>query len=498
MPRRPDGVRYLLASVVTGAAGLASGAALATTSASADIGVSAVYANNFALAASGQQSESGSVLDLNPVLQVSHDSAHLKGELNYLLHSFKYLDNGDFDTTYHDGDASLTWLAIPEWFDLSGDLGYHQRIVDPKRAATSDRLFNTGNLADAASASVTPELRHLFGELELDARYSYAWVNYKQNASEFAGSVDPQALDNSRNQTTHVSLGTRPEEEWSRFSWSTVYDNEKTDYDLALPYEYERASVLTAFGLNPGLSLLAEGGQESDLVKSTIDGGLDTGFWRAGFRYAPSPKTTLQVMGGHRFFGDTYFFRLHHVRKVLDLSLSYSEEPTTEGRQILRRTGPEGTLTPPPPGIDITRSTSAPFINKEFEATARLNGRLTSIYVRATSDERQYLTALSESDSVRAIAAGVERRIGPKMTLVIGGDGSRTRFHDGSSGTEKQFSAILRRQMTRTFRAMLVGRHIERTGTGVDNYKAWSVSLELRKSFGRAGALQNYADPLQP
>ena len=490
-------MRRLLVSVVAGAGGVASGLALAATHASADIGVAAVYADNIGLAPPDAPTKNGAVLDVNPVIQVSHDSAHFRGQLNYLLHAFKYLGNSEFDTTYHDGDASLTWLAIPDWFNISGDAGYHQRIVDPKRAATSDQLFNSGNLADAASASVTPEIRHRFGEMDFDARYSYGYVDYKQSAANFNGAIDPTALDNSRNQTTHVSLGTRPEEEWQRFAWSVGYDGEKTNYHLALPYEYERASLTTAFGLSPGLSLLAEGGVESDLIKSTVNGGLDANYWRAGFHWAPDPKTSVQLLGGHRFFGNTYYAGVHHVRRSLDFSLSYTEEPTTEGRQILYRSGPEGTIAPPPPGLDITRSTAEPFVNKQLESTLRLNGRLTSIYVRATSDERQYLLS-GRFDRVRAVAGGIERRVGPRMTLELGADGSRTVFHDGAVGTDKEFTAILRRQITRTFRTMILARYIDRSGSGTDNYKAWSVSLEVRKTFGRAGVLQNYIDPLQP
>jgi hypothetical protein len=485
----------LLLSVAAGAGGLTCGLASAETNGGADIGVATVYANNIGLVPPDQPTTNGMVLDVNPTFQLAHISSRLRGQVHYLMHAFKYLGNSDFDTTYHDGDASLAWLAIPDWFNLSGDVGYHQRIVDPKRAATSDRLFNTGNIADAASAGISPQILHRFGEVQFDALYTYGIVDYKQNATQFGGSIDPRALDSSRNQTTNVTLGTRPEEEWRRFAWSVGYHDERTHYDVALPYNYERANVLGAIGVRPSLSLLTEAGVESDLVKSTTAAGLDSSYWRAGLRWSPDRETSMQVMTGHRFFGKTYDVHLHHVRRRLDFSLGYTEEPTTEGREILLHGGPEGTVAPPPPGLNITRSTAEPFLDKLFESTVKLQGRLTSIFVRATGDERKYLFS-GQADNVRGAALGLERRLGPRMIFEADAGGTRTQFRDGPTGTDKEFSVSLREQMSRTLRARLMAGYLDRSGTGV-NFRAWSVSLEVRKSFGTAGVLPNFQDPLQ-
>jgi len=457
--------------------------AYAETHFSADIGVATVYADNIELAAPDGKSSGSVVVDINPVLRMTQDSARFKSALSYQAHSFSFLEDSDFNTTYHQGDGSASWTALPDWLTLNAIAGYDQRIVDPTRATSSDRLFSTGNLSDTASASISPRILHRFGGIQLAASYTYGVVDYKNDPADFGGSIDITALDDSKDQSAQFSLGSAPNDEWQRFGWEVGYNWEHTSYDVSLPYEYARASLLTSIGLSSGFSLLAEGGRESDLVTSTVDGGLSETYWRGGFRYAPDSRTSLQLMYGDRFFGTTYSGRFTHRASRLEISLGYSEEPTTEGRQILRRDTAPGSIVPPPPGIDITRSTSEPFISKQLDGELRLKGRVTTIYLRIASDRQDFLRTES-TDRVRAATVGMQRVLGARTVLDIGASTARTEFRDGSNGIDNDVAISLNRRVSRTFVIGGVARYLDRWGSGLDDYRAWSVGIQVRKSFG--------------
>ncbi len=109
--------------------------------------------------------------------------------------------------------ANGRWVAIPELFSISGDASYGDTLIDMQQGGNYGNLgvFNSGNIAEQATASVRPALEHRFKDFQFRATYAYGQVWYFDQ-----GNGDPNSQfftvtqEDSTNQAADVSLALVP------------------------------------------------------------------------------------------------------------------------------------------------------------------------------------------------------------------------------------------------------------------------------------------------
>ncbi|MEM8984966.1 MAG: hypothetical protein AAGC71_18295, partial [Pseudomonadota bacterium] len=123
------------------------------------------------------------------------------------------------------------------------------------------------------------------------------------------------------------------------FTWAATYDWQRVSYDIAAPYEFQRAQLEFGVWLSSSLRIFASGGVESDW-DVPLDPALQAELWEGGFSLRFGTESTLTVASGERSFGSSSRVELNWQGKRQTLNASYVQEPTTQGLQRVVQPGP--------------------------------------------------------------------------------------------------------------------------------------------------------------
>ena len=368
------------------------------------------YANNTNLASSNGDSSAG--VELSPGAYVAYNSDRFRGAVDYSLIG-RLWDDGTLQDVTHDLAANGRWNAIPELFSISGDASYGDTLIDLQEGGNYGNLgvFNSGNIAERATASVRPALEKRFKDFEFRAAYSYGQVWYFDQ-----GEGDPNSQfftvtqEDSTNQTADVSLALVPGQ---RRYWGKIfYEWNRSDFDLSIPYQFERAGLDVGRELSRTLSFVGDVGLESALDEDTSAGGLDSEFWSAGLRWEETGRTSLEARYGERFFGSSYSASFTHTARLLRFNASYSEEPDVDNRRINLGAFEPGEL--PPwfdPNADAGQYNSQPFVGENAHVGVTAEGNRTTLAVRAFDTNRDYLNELLGDEHDTGVAIIGSRRL---------------------------------------------------------------------------------------
>lgn len=432
------------------------------------------YVDNVLQQPSGADKTSDTAIQLNPVLTFTQDNSRLRTDLKYTAQSIFFNDQSDLDETFHQLDASSDVHVVDDYLDLRLRGNMWQQLVDPGQQLNYQNLFSTRNLLDATSGSVEPSFDHEFGPMRVQAGYLYGLINY-------SGSSDLlTAQDDASNQTGRFSVGSS--DEGQRISWGAAYHTERVDYDVSSDYRYDRASGTLEFGITPSFRLIGEGGGETDLSILSDEGGVDSSFWRGGFRWQPDRSNLVEATAGERFFGTSYSARIEHRAKFIDMRLKYSEEPTTEARrQLAQFAQPDtGPVTAPPdvPNVPVTtRLTAAAYVHKQASAQLRATGRRTTIDVRAWTEDRNYILGDIDEHGYGA-ELNVQRQLTARNTLQLYGWLERVDLATGGLSRDAVARLGLVRRFSPNLSASVTVAHVREEG--LNPYDATIGNLGLQ------------------
>ena len=162
------------------------------------------------------------------------------GAIDYSLITRAW-DSGDFDGVSHQLASNGRWTAVPELFYVDADASYADTVIDPSNSLNYGGLgiFNQGNLAEQATASISPTLRKRFGEFEFMASYSYGRVWYLdvgKGQEVEVPTFEVSNLNDSEDQSATVSLGTAGN--GRKLNGRIFYDWQNSEYEQSLPYRF--------------------------------------------------------------------------------------------------------------------------------------------------------------------------------------------------------------------------------------------------------------------
>ena len=429
------------------------------------------HTDNVALESDDEDSEL--IYSLEPTFHFAKEAARLTALVDYRLQALRYRDLGETDV-YHQYDASFRAAVIPDnlFFEIGGSRT--QSIVDPDATIPLSNLPISSNRQDRDEYYAGPSFQYAFGNnIAATGEYRHTWLEYSE--VEERGNQQGTAsfsLDNYRNE--------------QGLAWALRYNWQRAEYELGIPWEYQRAAAELGFWVGANTRLFAAGGQES-AWDQPLDPAMEDGFWEAGFSHQIGERLSAEFAAGERSFGSSWRGDLDFTFRRGAMSLSYSETPTTEGRMAFGRGGfdapviPDDFLTDP--------GSTERFILKRLQWTLDLQLRRSGVSFYVFDDDRTDRTEADGTpvadESQRGANLELRYRLGPRTDLRLNG-GLLEREREGAGTSELlrgTFAADYRlgQRTTLTFSYM----YAEADGESLfaRNYVANTVSLFVTRAF---------------
>jgi hypothetical protein len=443
------------------------------------------YASNLQLASTGGDSAVG--LEVSPGAYVAYRSPRFVGAADYSLIG-RVWDDGDLNDVSQLLAANGRWLAVPELFSISGDASYGEVLIDGTQGGNYGNLgvFNTSNITEQATASVRPSLQKRFRDFEAALNYSYGRVWYLDQGDGDVNEVGTFGQD-SINQTADASLSLVPGAR--RISGRVFYSWQDVEYDVSLPYRFERAGFEGGWELTRTLSLVGDVGKESQLDVDSTSGGLDSDFWSAGMRWQPSQRTSAEARYGERFFGTSYLVEMRHASRYFTVNASYSEAPEVDSRRVNFNEFEPGELPPGfDPDLDASAYNSQPYVAQTARLGISAEGSRTTLRLSGYATSREYLIDEIGDEDVSGVSLVATRRLAVNFSV----DGQAT-YADRERGETSYFTGTVQ-PATRTYETDLTLRANRDLGprvvlsaeagyfnnSGTADYDGWWLGLRGR------------------
>jgi uncharacterized protein (PEP-CTERM system associated) len=448
--------------------------ALAQTTFTPRVTASATWTDNIELVPDEAEPEAEYIFQINPGLLLQQDTERMDSYIDYTMQNLFYLENSDRDTTYHQFDGNTSIEAVRDWFFLDALATYTQVLIDPELPISTGNLFDTANITDASSARVVPRIRHEFGAVLLDARYLRGFVDYHGNDS------NGEEIEDTENEARALLIGSADKND--RLTWDIHYDQQRAEYDVSPPFEYERAGATLGWAVGSALRLLGRGGKESDLFQNLGDGGLETTYWMAGFRWSPDSNSEFEVLGGERFYGQAWEGHWTRTGRMLKLELRYSEAPTTDAQNLaLRPASLDSDIDRPPDAEDFARLSPDVYVYRQLIGRLALTGSRTEIVLEPLFTRREYV-ATGQEERTGGLSFHIQRQIRARATIGLDLAYQEWDLRDGSEQDDGAGRISFIHRLSPTAQLTVAVAHVRREGD-LPEYDASGATLRFDKEF---------------
>jgi hypothetical protein len=318
------------------------------------------------------------IYQVSPFLDLSFENQRINAEVSYRFDWYDYSDLGT-SNEFHRYDASFIGDLVQDTLYLDLGDSRSQSVVDPDYVIPPEGLPGFGNVGDRDSYYYGSRFEKTFGRsVSVSANYRSEDVSYDE--SDFDGE---QSVQNNVNESARFEIQNYKREQG--LTWAARYEWNETDYDVSLPWEYQKASAELGFWANGKTRFFASGGQES-AWDDPVDRSLQDKFWEAGFAYKNGEKLDAEFAAGERSFGSSWRGRLNFAFRRGNLSLDYAETPTTVGQDRYARSMLEE---PNEPNDLLARpGGSERYILKRGQASLNFEFRRTSLGFIVYDEER--------------------------------------------------------------------------------------------------------------
>jgi uncharacterized protein (PEP-CTERM system associated) len=289
------------------------------------IGLTETFTDNVGLQSS-EFAHSQWVHQASPSLSILHTGPRLKLSASHQWNYFAYSHNdvGATRSSQRQYQAAADAVVIDEllFFDASASRGTQSASAFGPQV--NNNLYALGNTTDVSTWRVSPYLRHRFGSrADLTARYT------RDSVDSGIG-----ALGSSEGESVDVKLASGSL--FRTLGWGLSYNRQDLTGERSGNSSSELASANLSYRVARTLSLTATGGYDRYDYQS-LDGSPTEGrHWSAGFDWAPSARTRLQLAGGRHFYGKTWNLAASHRSRRTVWSINYNDEITNTRSQFLR------------------------------------------------------------------------------------------------------------------------------------------------------------------
>ncbi|MFM2085949.1 MAG: hypothetical protein RLZZ237_818 [Pseudomonadota bacterium] len=278
------------------------------------------YTDNALLAPQGH-AQSDFISEIAPSIGLIGTGPRLQVHLDATWRQFRYQHRPGSENQELQASASAELLK--DWLHLDSAASISQRSVSPFGPQVISDLPNTQNASTVRTVTISPYLRHRFSSL------GTAELRYTRNTVSSSGDLLSMHSDEVQMLFNGAPRG-------AGWSWNASYDVRRTQDSKLAPQRMERASVGLRYPLNSRWSATASAGQEQEGYASSTGQDTQGRFWTLGGVWTPSPRTSVAVSIGRRFFGKTYSLDAAFRQRQTSWSAQYSEDITTMPAQFLR------------------------------------------------------------------------------------------------------------------------------------------------------------------
>jgi hypothetical protein len=318
------------------------------------------YSDNVRLAPPGSE-RSDWITEIDPGISSTGTGSHLKAHATYGIQNRFYANDSSQRTTNQQLGAGANAELVDDFLFLDGNASISQQNISLFGPQPADNTNITGNRANVSTYSVSPYLRHRFGEIvSSELRYTHNDVR-----------TGTSGLSNSKGDSTLFHLNSGPA--FSRLGWGLNYNKQKTGYsnnptvddaetfsgNFRLPISskfsltategYEKYNYISTTGTKPEVHFRTAGFAWTPSTKISIQAStgvyknnyLSTGTkpqersWTTGFSWTPTARTSIDASNGYRFFGKTHSLAASHRSRSTFWKLNYSEDITNTRSQFL-------------------------------------------------------------------------------------------------------------------------------------------------------------------
>lgn len=287
----------------------------------AGVGASETYTDNVALGSSGRQG-GDFVTSITPTISAKKDGARLKVDAQYALQNLFYARDSTRNALFHQLNARAKVELYEREFFLDTFATISQSAISPLGATGSDNINATNNIANNRSFSISPYWTHRFGSTAtLNARNTVSYV-----------SNDAAGFSNSTNNTLNVGLASGSD--FGRLSWGLNTLRQDVNYQDRPNVSFSSTSASLGYLVSSRVRITGTVGSENNQFSTTTGSTPGGGFWNATASWAPSPRTSVELGFGNRFYGNSWNFAFKTRGAFYTWSADYNESLSTSNSQI--------------------------------------------------------------------------------------------------------------------------------------------------------------------
>jgi uncharacterized protein (PEP-CTERM system associated) len=416
----------------------------------------------------GNNAQSGLVLQLSPQFGLVGQSGRSKADVNYRLTLSLGLGSTDPRPLAHNLVAVGEVEAVEDFFFLGANAG--ARLGGSSSFAESiDAInFNADQGRQSFSVGLMPRfVAHLNRYVDLVSNNA---VNYVTYSDDSAGGDDSSF-------GTRLHIGARSGRYFGPWSWRADASERKTEYpsDSARDSTRSRAEFGVGYPINAHFLLRGSAGYEDNDIqtsRSVTSGSI----WDVGLLWKPNPRTSLNAKYGSRYFGDAWSaFATHRTRRS-QLTLGTSRDADNRRTEELVDSNlflldDDGFIvTDPNTGDPISaeipdfEDTNEDFINTRIRGILRLTGRRTTVTLTGEVSNRDYEVSSIDEDALR-VSLAASRQIGSEFIGTAVGDFDRRKRQDGVDSDIYTIGFTLSRQIARKTSVSLNLMHRDRSSS---------------------------------
>lgn len=436
------------------------------------LSASAVYTDNVNQSATNP--DDALILSATPGFMLrSEGSRRVQASLRYGATGVIRLSDQESDDLYHGLNAIGKAELVEDFLFLDGAARISQELIS-LLGSPADAEINDANRATVGTYSISPYVRKRLGTL------AYAQARYTKSGAIFENDVVSNS--NSNAFTASLSSGTR----FDDVNWSLDYSLRETDYRGSGDTTFERVSATLGYALSRKFGVFGTVGEDSNEYLSVTD--TDGAFYRAGFRWTPTRRTSFEATAGESYFGPTHGVSASHTTRQTRWELRYSEDVSDMSRLLIDPDSiqaiyqcPPGTVPPLTAkeaqdagcvlvGFDFgTSLANNVFLAKRLSAGVSWDiGARTRMSLRLSDLTREFQTATQGEDRVRILSALISYRLSSRTSATGGLSLTRNSLDSAAAGGAAREDDIMRldlglhHRFAERFSGALTYRHTQR------------------------------------
>ncbi|MGZ5857192.1 MAG: TIGR03016 family PEP-CTERM system-associated outer membrane protein, partial [Burkholderiaceae bacterium] len=209
------------------------------------------YSDNIKLAAQGAE-KNDFATEIIPGISIIGTGRDLQVSVNYAMQNLVYANSSSADTIRNQLSANAHAVLIDDLFFWDARGAITQQNISSLGPQTSDNINDTGNRANVKTYTLSPYLRHRFGEAAVtELHYTHDGVSTNT------------ALLNSNIDTALFKLDSGPS--FNTLGWGFLYNDQKTNYGgSSASVEMQSASTNLSYRLTPRFSWTETVGYEKN------------------------------------------------------------------------------------------------------------------------------------------------------------------------------------------------------------------------------------------